>query len=512
MTSKSNFRAHLAPVAVLGFLFSVVLFTGCQPVETAHGDGDLDSLLQKAYSDSLEAYHPPDEFLGLITQQWGDLDSMIARRRIRVVVPYSLTYYYADKDIRKGIAFDKMKLFEKELNEKLRFNPPRVGVVFIPVNRERVGPMVSQGYGDIGVGGFESTSTGIEELDPTEPTQSGLRHIIVGGKLSPALNSVTDLVGKDVYVRRGSEFESSLAAMSDSLKKAGLGSIKIKEIDPYVEIEDILQMVNAGVIPYTVSYERVAVLWNKVLDSLTLYPSVALRENVSLVWVVRKNSPQFKARVDDFVKKSREGTAIGNDLYNKYVKNSGRLERLMTQSNQQQFLTLTSTFKKYGGEYSLDWVLLAAQGYQESRLDQKVKSPVGAVGIMQVMAFVAVSKQINIPNISTADNNIHAGTKVMRYLIDTYFDDAGIDSLNQHLLALAAYNAGPSRITRLRKEAMERGLDPNIWFDNVENVVAHRVGREPVNYVANICKYYASFKALQVYTDMRQAHLPSGSK
>lgn len=510
-------RHHPLPNLIIRLAFLSLLamvVSGCQPgrnSEVSEAQHDLDSLLQKAYSDSLEAYQPPDEFLGLVDKQWGDLDSMIARRRIRVVVPYSLTYYYVDGTQRKGIAFDFLKLFEKNLNDELHFNPPRIGVVFIPVNRERVIPMVSQGYGDIGVGGFEHDSRGIEEVDRTEPMLAGLRHIIVGSKTAPALNSIADLANKEVYVRRGSDYEVSLAAMSDSLKKAGHAPIKIREVDPYFEIEDVLQLVNAGVIPYTVCYERIGKLWNKVLDSLTLYSNIALKEKVNIVWVVRKNSPVFKEKVDKFVEKNRIGTAIGNTLYSRYVTNPDRLKHLLSQQSQQNFFNLSTTFRKYGGEYSLDWVLLAAQGYQESRLDQKAVSPVGAVGIMQVMPFVAVSKQINIPNIHTADNNIHAGTKVMRYLIDTYFDDAGIDSLNQHLLALAAYNAGPTRVTRLRRETMSRGLDPNIWFDNVESVVAQRVGREPVNYVGNIYKYYTSFKALAVYAEERRQHQQLGN-
>ena len=189
--------------------------------------------------------------------------------------------------------------------------------------------------------------------------------------------------------------------------------------------------------------------------------------------------------------------------------NAQRLKRVMSPESQQQFQNLATLFKKYGREYQLDWVLLAAQGYQESQLNQKAVSPVGAVGIMQVMPFVAKSKQINIPNIYTTENNIHAGAKVMRHLIDVYFYDVGADSLNKQLLALAAYNAGPTRMSRLRKEALARGLNPNVWFDNVENVVAHRVGRETVNYVSNVYKYYTSFKALTLYAETRREHQTS---
>jgi membrane-bound lytic murein transglycosylase MltF len=496
------------------FILTPFLLASCvQPKaptqEEVRAERELDSLLDKHYNDSLDAYHAPDEFLGLVNKQWGDIDSMIARRYIRVVVPYSLTYYYVDGTTRKGIAFDAMKSFERGLNKDMKFDPPRVGVVFIPVNRERIIPMVSEGYADIGVGGFETTSKWADQVDYTEPTLSGLRHIVVGNKLSPPLNSLADLADKEIYVRRGSDFETSLAMVNDSLMKAGYKSIRIRQIDPYFEIEDVLQVLDAGIIPYAVSYERMARLWSDVLDSLQLYPNVTLKENIDLHWVVRKNSPKFKARVDKFVAENHVGTRMGNIWYKRYM-TPQRLKHVQSAKSRKQFETLAALFRKYGGQYSLDWILLAAQGYQESRLDQKAVSPVGAVGIMQVMPFVAKSKQVNIPNIYTTENNIHAGAKVMRHLMDVYFKDIEGDSLNRQLIALAAYNCGPTRMSRLRKEATARGLNPNVWFDNVENVVAHRVGRETVTYVSNVYKYYTSFRALNLYSESKREHATAG--
>jgi membrane-bound lytic murein transglycosylase MltF len=485
------------------------MLAGCQQPkatqEELSAQRELDSLLDKHYNDSLDAYQAPDEFLGMVNKQWGDLDSMLARRYIRVVVPYSLTYYYVDGTKRKGLAHDALQQFERNLNKELKFDPPKVGVVFIPVNRERIIPMVSEGYADMGVGGFESTSKWADQVDYTGPTLTGLRHVIVASKLSPPLNSLADLADKEVYVRRGSDFEISLARVNDSLMKAGHRSIRIREVDPYFEIEDVLQVVDAGIIPYAVSYERMANLWSDVLDSLQVYPNIALKEDVSLHWVVRKNTPKFKARVDKFVAENHVGTRMGNIWYKRYM-TPERLKHVQSAKSRKQFETLATLFRKYGGQYDLDWILLAAQGYQESRLDQKAVSPVGAIGIMQVMPYVAKSKQVNIPNIYTTENNIHAGAKVMRHLMDVYFKDIEGDSLNRQLIAIGAYNCGPTRMSRLRKEAAARGLNPNVWFDNVENVVAHRVGRETVTYVSNVYKYYTSFRALNLYSTSRREH------
>ena len=135
---------------------------------------------------------------------------------------------------------------------------------------------------------------------------------------------------------------------------------------------------------------------------------------------------------------------------------------------------------------------MTAQGYQESRLDQNKKSKVGAIGVMQIMP--ATGKELKVGDIHHVDNNINAGVKYIRYLIEQYYSKESMTDLNKVLFAFAAYNAGPTRISQLRAEASKRGLDPNIWFDNVERVAAERIGNETVQYVSNIYKYSVAYK------------------
>ncbi len=137
---------------------------------------------------------------------------------------------------------------------------------------------------------------------------------------------------------------------------------------------------------------------------------------------------------------------------------------------------------------------MAAQGYQESTLDQGVKSPVGAIGVMQVMP--ATGKELNVGDIAQTEANIHAGVKYMRFMVDRYYADEPMDNLNKALMTFASYNAGPGRVRQLRREAAQRGLDPNVWFGNVERVASERIGRETVTYVANIYKYYITYRLL----------------
>lgn len=449
------------------------------------------------------SFNSENEFLGLGKPEFGDLDSMIVRRRIRVLVPYTHLYYTINLKKRSGAAFEALTLFENSLNKQLRLKPHQVRIIFIPVNRSQVISLLQEGYADFAFAGMTITEERKKVVDFSIPSITGLKEIIVGGPKSPKLNSLADLSGKEIYLREGSSYESATIKLNDSLKSKGLKPIIIKTLDPYLESEDILEMINSGVIPFSAMVEDIAELWTKVMPNLILYDKIPLARNISYGWVFRKDSPKLKAAADKFLKKNAKGTLIGNTLYNKYVKNANLLPKIYKEKTFSQVNVLKAPFIKYADRYQLDWLLLIAQGYQESGLNQALVSNKGAVGIMQVLPKTASSKPFYIRNINKVDNNIHAGVKYMRFLIDRYFSDPEIDELNRHLLALAAYNAGPGRVAQLRKIAKAKGLNPNLWFNNVELIAAREIGQETIQYVSNIYKFYASYRALDYYAEQR---------
>ena len=177
------------------------------------------------------------------------------------------------------------------------------------------------------------------------------------------------------------------------------------------------------------------------------------------------------------------------------------MRNAFSREDRARFKATRDYFIKYGQQYELDWLMLAAQGYQESRLNPNLVSPAGAVGIMQIKPSTARDPNVGINDVRPLENNIHAGAKYLRFLIDQYFVSPDIDSLNAGLFAMAAYNAGPQRIIRLQKEAADNGLDPTVWFDNVELLAARDIGRETVQYVSNIYKYYTSYRSLARYVE-----------
>jgi membrane-bound lytic murein transglycosylase MltF len=225
-----------------------------------------------------------------------------------------------------------------------------------------------------------------------------------------------------------------------------------------------------------------------------VHPDVKVREGGDVAWATRKNSPKLMAELNQFVKTHGKGTMFGNMTLQKYLKATKFVKNAGDDAERRKFFDLVDLFKKYSSQYNVETLLMIAQGYQESQLNQTVKSPVGAIGVMQIMPQTA--KDLKVGDISKLEPNIHGGVKYMRFMIDQYYKDEPMTNLNKALFTFASYNAGPNRIRTLRKEAEKRGLDPNVWFNNVERIVSEKVGRETVTYVSNIYKYYIAYKLI----------------
>jgi membrane-bound lytic murein transglycosylase MltF len=288
------------------------------------------------------------------------------------------------------------------------------------------------------------------------------------------------------------------------LQKARRLPIVIKAADKSLQEDDLLQMVNAGLLPATVANSDKLQLWSQVLPHLTVHSNLVIASGQQTAWAVRKDNPQLKQLLDDFLATHAAGTSFGNILLRRYLQNTKWVKESTSPEEIKKFQANLAFFQKYAGEYDFDYLRIEAQGYQESLLDQSKRNPSGAVGIMQVIPKYAAASPINVPDVTTAEGNIHAGVKIMRNIEDTYFNDPKIDPLDETLFVFASYNAGPNRIAKLRKEAQEQGLDPNKWFDNVELMVARDIGQETVTYVGNVYKYYIAYELAVEQAQVRQ--------
>ena len=437
-----------------------------------------------------------------LAKEWtGDLDGMKQRRVIRVLTVYSKTFYFIDKGQPRGVAYDALKAFEETLNKRSKLSE-RTHVLFIPVSRDELLAGLTQGRGDIAVAGLTITPERLKTIDFTDPTYPGVDEIVLTGPSSPAIATVDDLSGKEVYVRKSSSYYESLTSLNEEFKKQGKPAVSLKLAPENLETEDLIEMLNAGLVKLVVADSHLATFWKQVFPKVTPHPDIVVRKGGDLAWAIRKNSPLFKAEINAFIKTHGKGTMFGNSILQKYLKSVKYVKNAASDAEMKKFWDVVALIRKYSDQYKVDYLLMAAQGYQESRLDQSVKSPVGAIGVMQVMP--ATGKDMNVGDITLTDPNINAGVKYMRFMMDQFFKNEPMDEFNKLIFSFASYNAGPGRIRQMRKLAEQRGYNPNIWFGNVERVVAEKIGQETVTYVSNIYKYYLAYKLILEEKELRE--------
>ena len=442
-------------------------------------------------------------FKYLNTPWSGDLDGMRTRRYIRILVTYSRTNYFLDGAVAKGITAEVAQAFEKWLNRRLKTGKYPVHVACIPVRRDELLSALNTGRGDIAAASL-SITPGREELAAfSEPWTSDVREVVVTGPEAPELRSVEDLSGQEVYVRPSSSYFESLQGLNARFGAQGLPPVHIHPVDESLESEDIMEMVGAGLLPVTVVDGYRARLWSEVLPNIRVRDDLVVAEGQRLAWAVRKDNPLLLGLVNEFVKSYRSSKDMAF-LSRKYFLKSGYLRNAKASEDLRRFEAAVQYFRSYGRQYDLDFLLLAAQGYQESRLDQNAVSPAGAVGVMQLLPSTAAGAPIHLPNIRDLGTNIHAGAKYYRYLIDRYYNDPAISPQTRLLFAFAGYNAGPGNMARMRRLAGDMGLDPNRWFANVEVAAGRVTGQETVRYVGNIFKYYLAYRLVMEKAEERE--------
>ena len=433
----------------------------------------------------------------------GDLDAIAQRGRLRVLTTYSRTNYFLEGGRPRGLTYELVEEFVKGLNEKLGLWSRPISAVFIPTSRDRLIPELAAGRGDLAAAHLTATQARAAQVDFGTPLVTGVKEVLVTGPGAPPLERLEDLSGVEVFVRPSSSYRESLETLNARLRGQGLAPTVVQGADEHLEVEDILELLNAGSVTVTLVDDYLAAFWSDVFDGIRVHEDLVLRDDGEIGWALRKGTPELAAEVDAFARAHRKGTLFGNVVLKRYLRQNPWVKNMRAERELERLRETMDLFQRYAARYDFDWLLLAAQAYQESGLDQSLVSPAGAVGVMQLLPSTAAGREVGIADIGELENNIHAGVKYLRVLVDRYFDDPGIDDLNRHLFAFAGYNAGPNRIQRLRKEADELGLDPDQWFENVEVVVARRVGSEPVRYVSNIFKYYVAYSLEQETSERR---------
>jgi membrane-bound lytic murein transglycosylase MltF len=440
---------------------------------------------------------PQPRRLAIANKPWfGDFDKLLERRMIRVYAPFSRSLYFSDKGRERGLAVELVRDWERYLNLKYakQLGNRPLTIYTAPATRDKLLPYVSDGLADVAIGNLTVTDERLKTLDFVQGDEGrrSISEVIVTGPKSPPLKTLDDLSGKRVHVRKASSYYESLVQLNYQLGFEGLEQMTLVTVPDSLEDEDLMEMLDAGLVDILVVDNWKARMWAQVLPRLTVRNDLVVRSNARTGWAIRKNSPRLAAEIDDFFQNWAMKQGVIDYRMNTYMRRVRELKDPTASAEYKRFQATLGFFQKYGGRYNFDPLMLAAQGYQESQLNQQAKSHVGAIGIMQLMP--ATGSQMKVGDIRVAESNIHAGAKYMDQLMTTYFRDAAFSEGNRPLFAFASYNCGPGNVAKARAEAEKLGLDPNKWFNNVEIVVAQRIGTETTTYVRNIYKYYVAYR------------------
>ena len=452
----------------------------------------------------LETGLPPSVEEAVLKTFTGDLDSLVRRRVVRIGVAFNRTFYFVDRGKPRGIAYEYGQKMQEGLNQRYRTdNSNKIHVICLPLPREMLLPALVEGKVDLVAAQVPVTPELQQHVAFSDPTRTNVKQVLVTAPGAPPIRTIEDLAGREVFARELGGYAESVRALNERLKSQRRPPAVIREPPPNLEDDDLLEMVNAGLIPAIVVDDYLAAFWKKVFRHLVVHDSIALHTGGALAVAVRQNNPQLLAALNTFMGKYGLGTAFGNLIELDYLVNASYVKSAASAQDRKKFLALVALFRKYSDRYKMDYLLMAAQGYQESGLNQDARSPVGAIGVMQIMP--ETGRILKVGDITKVEPNIHAGVKHMRSLMDTFFENEPMDDLDKGLFTFAAYNAGGGRVRQLRKEAEQRGLNPNVWFGNVEQIASERIGRETVTYVANIFKYYVAYRLVLEETERRAA-------
>jgi len=425
-----------------------------------------------------------------------DLPSIRQRGILRALVSFSRTDFFLQGARPRGLFVELLHQYENFLNKGRKRNTPKISIKYVPVTFDRLIPALLAGEGDIAVGHLTVTPARQRHIDFARDERVKVDELLVMHKRVAGIQSLEDLSGRTVYVKRASSYAEHLRGLNAHFASVGRQPIDIRPADPHLVTEDLIELVNAGVIELTVADDFRARLWEKVLENIVVRDDVKINEGGRLGWGVRKENSELLQNLRAFAKTVQGGTRLGNILFRRYYENTRWIKNPLAENEREKLAQLSDLFVKYGRQYDFDWLAVLAQAYQESGLDHSVVSPAGAVGIMQLLPTTAADPNVGIADIRDLEQNIHAGTKYLAFLRDRYYSGSEFDDENRFAFSWAAYNAGPARVRSIRRRAEQMGLDPMRWFGNVEYAALAIVGRETYRYVRNIFKYYITYKII----------------
>jgi len=289
------------------------------------------------------------------TSAWrGDFSEMLQRGKLRLLVPYSKTLFFVDRGRQLGVVAEFGHELEASINARYKSKTSRFHVDLLPTARGRLLEALNKGYGDAVAANLTITPERLAVVDFVDPWLKNVKEIIVTGPSSPRLDRIEDLAGRDIHVRDSSVYVGHLATLSEALVAKGLKPIRIKPIDENLENEDLIEMVNAGLLPYAVVDEHEASIWTQIFPNAVPRQDLVVGEGGDIAWAVRKNSPELKAELNAFFSTHSAVTSFGATVRKRYFSDKRVVKNALEENEATKLLAVIDLFRHYAAVYNFD--------------------------------------------------------------------------------------------------------------------------------------------------------------
>jgi membrane-bound lytic murein transglycosylase F len=441
-----------------------------------------------------------------------DLAQIKERGKIKAITTYSSTSYFIYKGRPMGFEYELLVDLAKHLDLDLE--------IVLAEDLDDLTGMLNSGEGDLIAFGLTITQPRKEQVDFTKHYTTTRQVLVQRMPVnwhrlkyhhieSMLIRNQIELIGKPVYVRKNTSYYERLINLSNEIG----GDIDIIPVPGNTETEELIRKVSDGEIDYTIADQHIAQINQTYYRNLDVKTPVSFPQRIA--WAVRKNSPELLEAVNEWIVKIKRKPYY-NIVFNKYFKNrsaySKRVKSPFYSKNGGNISQYDDLIKTYARELNWDWRLLASMIYQESRFNPAATSWMGARGLMQVMPATAELFGYNA-SLERPEVNLKAGITYIKFLKRLWKDIP--DSTERQKFILASYNVGQGHVMDARRLAEKHGKDPDIWTENVENlilaksepafyndpVVKHGYcrGQEPYDYVRGILERY------ELYTKVLEA-------
>ena len=417
-----------------------------------------------------------------------DLASIRGSGELRVLVNQSRNSSGEVKGQSIGVEYQRLRAFEQYLNRTDR-DGRTLKLKIIPKAKDQLLGALLRGEGDLVAPG-ELLNVRGSHVRASTAIVANVPLIVVSRQGDRRYQSLEQMSGRSLALPAGSVAGEALRQINRKLVANKRPPIIVEWVDPSLAVEDVLEMVQAGIFALTAVEQPIAERWAKLMPKLRLEPQLELAKDGDLRWFMRRDAPMLSAGVDRFLKSYRS-PADQDAAFQRVYRRLYRVHYPLGRAERNKLDKLRPVLQRHAQQQRFDWLTLAALAFKESTLNPAARGAGGATGLMQITP--AAARSVGVENIGVLENNVQASAKYLAMIRRNYFNSPQLNERERMAFVLAGYNLGPQRVQSMRAEARRRGLNPNQWFFQVERIAMEQVGMGVVSYVNSVNKYYLAY-------------------